>query len=949
MGANKPNIKEMAAYICAALVVYFWLSWHVFTNAQSPKPEPNWTRPTAMTLKRVSVLESAQSSTVAFPNIRCSLNDYRYTTSKDMYSGCFSDSAYGLFDVGNQALIFNGTDEALPVLPYMSHQVLVPWPGAEFLSVDPAPYSGSYLSLYTNPQGAMSDNRNIFLKLTSKQLNSPPNLPLKDKNGQRLSVNSQTLTISDNGSWMVVESQEQSFVRMNLSTLEIKPFTNNYVFNGNVNQPSQIAISDSGQYVAIFNNPAKEFRIYDLSNCPIISKNLEPEYCPYFDYLDFVKKQISGAISIKNIAFINENLLSFEIISSKSEESGIYELAPTDGIDNLMEYLGLGDSYTSGEGAFDYRPGTDSTDNMCHLSANSYPMLISRDLYNTRSGNSVACSGAVLQDVGSSDDKYKGQVKNVLDFTHLKAEQPLLLSSVMTNYMPGYVAQQRFIGHYSPKIVTVSIGGNDVGFGDLLESCVMAKATRHRSDNDCFSTYEDRQEVISLIDRNVASWTKLFRDLKKKSPNSTLVAIGYPQVADDQGSCGLNVNLSRIELELSIEVVKYINSSIQKSAASAGISYVDIGDALEGHKLCQAKSYNIAVNGLTAGKDGGVFGINVLGKESYHPNALGHQLIEQSILRKTKNFSIYASQVAAPDSTKMLNSPKSGRQTYSRVPSTVTTKVAKRGGTIKLSVKSKQSGIKPSTTYKVTIGQLTNSPLASVSSNSEGDIDANINIPVDQEPGGQDIHIIGEGNSGQQIDLTQPIYLPVSDADSDGDGIDDIQDSCPNMYNSGQDEDKDSIDDVCDPLIGNTSTNQGSGSGNTNTTNSQITGSASTNGSNYVSVSGQNQTNIDKSYAETSTVSSKTNKQSEPKTNDLLNSPASTKADTPKTNKRRTFNEILAKPTNVSSRSFGVNLGLFKFSLNFWLIFTLVAWIFVFIFLYYREEREQNTKYQLAR
>jgi hypothetical protein len=55
-------------------------------------------------------------------------------------------------------------------------------------------------------------------------------------------------------------------------------------------------------------------------------------------------------------------------------------------------------------------------------------------------------------------------------------------------------------------------------------------------------------------------------------------------------------------------------------------------------------------------------------------------------------------------------------------------------------------------------------------------------------------------------------YVPVSDVDSDGDGIPNILDTCPGAPNSGQDADHDGIDDTCDSMIGSP-TNSGGAAG----------------------------------------------------------------------------------------------------------------------------------------
>ncbi len=71
----------------------------------------------------------------------------------------------------------------------------------------------------------------------------------------------------------------------------------------------------------------------------------------------------------------------------------------------------------------------------------------------------------------------------------------------------------------------------------------------------------------------------------------------------------------------------------------------------------------VAVNGLTAGTDHPDF-LKVTASESYHPNELGHQLLEERILPVTQNFTLA---MPTPDPTAkppaesgldILNAPK---------------------------------------------------------------------------------------------------------------------------------------------------------------------------------------------------------------------------------------------------------------------------------------------------
>lgn len=771
-------MKKFAYFALSMLVILSAASW---VSAESvPQNEPNWTNPAAKTLKKVSSTTGSQRSFNLLNNMDCQLITYRLVSSAEMRTGCFAPTAFGYMDISGGIVIFNGTDEGIPVTPKANGTVLVPWPNAgTLIALTSVTTGGSYLSLYSSPLSVMENQRTGFL-LTSKKMSEPPDIQLKDASGQRLIINAQTLAISDGGSWLVAETYSGSFVRINLATLDTKQFAPAYQTGG---LASRVAVSEDGRHVAILNKNYNHLKVYDLSNCT-------SNTCVSHNYYSLLSDQLGSITTAQHLRFVNRDLLSVEIGISSSEKSGTYQLAPKESIDSMTDYIGMGDSYTSGEGAFNYRDGTDTKDNRCHLSIHSYPMLLTKDLFTNMGGHSVACSGAKINDIGNSSSSYRGQMRNSLSLSELLNANSALLESVETNYLPGYVAQHRFIKRWQPKIATVSIGGNDIGFGSILQQCVMPKVSRHHSDSVCFNTYEDRVEVKNLIDRTIPRWTALFKQLKITSPLTQYYAIGYPDVIDDTGNCAINVNLNKSELEFAKELVVYLNQGIEKAANSANITYVDITHALLGHRLCETKSHNVAVNGLTAGKDTFAFG-----HESYHPNALGHQLIEQEILRKTNNLTSGDFEPTQPNS-KLLDAPKSGRsittKTYAEFTSTV-----HPSGSNSMDIRLYGNLLKPNSNYSALIaGQ----NIGSLNTDGEGNIQSSINVPS-LPSGPHNIDIIGDGQNDEPISITQPIYVPDSANDFDGDGIVDDLDSCLTIVNSGQDADLDGIDDICDPLI----------------------------------------------------------------------------------------------------------------------------------------------------
>jgi hypothetical protein len=803
-------LMRLVLYTLVLVIVMALPTGIILSNASgSGDGQPAWAAPGAMAVRRASAVDSAQNQPNFLDNLDCNLVTYRIVATSTMQTGCFTETAFGLFDSDSETVIFNGTDEGLALLPYSTHQVLAPWPKAlDLVQFNPLNTGGAYISLYKNPLAVMQNQRNILGQLTAKQMTAGAELSLNDPAGNKLVVNPETMAFSDGGSWLVIETLNGSFVRINLATLEVTAFAPSYyVESSQASLKSVVAVSDDGRFVAIGNEAAQVFKVYDLGTCSGTAVNLQPQNCQSYDYRPFVSRQISGLQSVRHIRFISRGLLSFEAVTSNPANDGIYELAPQASITSLTDYLGVGDSYTSGEGAFDYLADTDSPANMCHLSRHSYPLLLTQDLFSSIGGHSVACSGAVINDVGSTSDSYRGQVSGVASWQQLEQTNPLLLESIQTNFAPGYIAQQRFVQRWQPRIATVSVGGDDIGFGDLLQNCVEPHVSKHLSDSTCYNTYEDRLELTQLIDRTVPRLTGLYKQLRHESPATQLYVIGYPQIFADTGTCALNVQLNKSELEFSIDLISYLNQDIRKAATAANVTYVDISQALAGHRLCETASYNTALNGLTAGTDGGPLGLRIFGKESYHPNALGQELIEQAILKQTHNLSAATPGSDSGGSTTanppLLNAPKTGRQINTRIPDdSLTTAVGKRGTALGIQVSGARDGLKPQTVYTIRLDGPQGTVIGTVMSNSAGDIDTGVTIPADTTPGGHSIDIGGGNQAGDPVDVTQPIYVPASDTDSDGDGIPDSTDSCPGAINSGQDTDQDGLDDVCDNLIG---------------------------------------------------------------------------------------------------------------------------------------------------
>ncbi len=128
-------------------------------------------------------------------------------------------------------------------------------------------------------------------------------------------------------------------------------------------------------------------------------------------------------------------------------------------------YVALGDSYAAGEGASNpsdpgtgrFEPQTAAVNvDECHRSYDSYSRLLSADpgLPKPPAGQDVfrACSGATIEDLYKPAHKADSGWRS----SPTMVPEPPQLSFVTTD----------------TTLATIGIGGNDVGFGDLIPACI---------------------------------------------------------------------------------------------------------------------------------------------------------------------------------------------------------------------------------------------------------------------------------------------------------------------------------------------------------------------------------------------------------------------------------------------------------------------------------------------
>lgn len=610
-------------------------------------------------------------------------------------------------------------------------------------------------------------------------------------------------SFSENGKVVVVNNGAyQTFI--NIETGEARRFGGNSVYPGYVTSKMMTALNSTGDVVLTMSPDFSAYTLYNLSDC-VSAGGIKPEICEKRELKGLLQQKIPGFSQITYARFATDSSLElFVKVVRDGETFTDRYLVMLPGAKNFgMKYLALGDSFASGEGAHNYKPYTDIETNMCHLSHDSYPYLIQGEL-NGGVVESIACSGAMLKDVfvpNAGDSEYKdhkpqGKGKNDGEYNN----------EIFNNFLAGYRWQLDFIERKKPEIITISIVGNDVGFGRRLEECVKP--------GDCYEGSVERAGILKEITSQFDRLVETYQAIKDASPFSRIYVMGYPQIAKKDGECALNVLLSPNELATAEAIINDINAMVELAAQKTGAYYIDVTDAFYGKRLCEDKSSVLAMNGVTAGRDVKLtipytgIGARVIGKESYHPNKQGHRMYKTMILDQTENLTRL---MPDPDEETSINQLQSkliegdGSVNLEVVPrpilnDDVAQDVQTSGDRLASSIALQNVVLKPGSTFQV---EIHSNPqvigVATAASMSELDIDAV--VPDGVEPGMHTIHILGQDVSGKPIDIYKTVMVIYSNEDFDGDGIVNEEDTCQFIEPSGQDYDEDGIDDACDGFI----------------------------------------------------------------------------------------------------------------------------------------------------
>ena len=253
--------------------------------------------------------------------------------------------------------------------------------------------------------------------------------------------------------------------------------------------------------------------------------------------------------------------------------------------DGGLDYVAIGDSFTAA-------PGIPTISNQaCKRSDHNYPHLVAKQLQDVTLTD-VSCGGARTGAV------LRSQVQEATGVV-----QPPQISAITEN----------------TDLVTVGLGVNDDGFAF---TSVLGCSLLRRVDPQgapCKAANEDRVPgQLKGIERRLV---EAVAAIANRAPNARILVVGYPRLLPDSGSCPRRFPLADGDVAFVRDSYNQLIDTIEAAAAEAGVEYVDVAAASEGHDICSDDPW---INGQDASKGMGA---------AFHPTPAEQQAVARLILK----------------------------------------------------------------------------------------------------------------------------------------------------------------------------------------------------------------------------------------------------------------------------------------------------------------------------
>ncbi|MFF1816614.1 SGNH/GDSL hydrolase family protein [Kribbella sp. NPDC058245] len=245
-----------------------------------------------------------------------------------------------------------------------------------------------------------------------------------------------------------------------------------------------------------------------------------------------------------------------------------------------MVYVAMGDSYAAGSLVL---PAKELL--TCARSAVNYPSLIAKDLQ-PATFRDVTCGGATT--------------------THFANPQPGIIA--------GTAAPQYDALSADTTVVSVGIGGNDIGLVGLAFSCVNLLPEGVGTSCKATNTAGGVDKLAQKIDAFAPTYGTVIAQIRQRAPHAKILMVGYP-TGIRKGGCWPVVPVWSQDADYLQAALTRLNKRMAEQAAAHGATYVDLATPSVGHDMCKPAG--------TRWIEGLIPSVTTNGLVPLHPNAAG--------------------------------------------------------------------------------------------------------------------------------------------------------------------------------------------------------------------------------------------------------------------------------------------------------------------------------------
>ncbi len=233
-----------------------------------------------------------------------------------------------------------------------------------------------------------------------------------------------------------------------------------------------------------------------------------------------------------------------------------------------LSYVALGDSYAAGFGAGRYV-------NDCGQSRRGYPALLDRDTRASLRANAT-CNGATTQ-------------------------------TVLTSQLPALTPRT--------QLVTLTVGGNDLGFVAVATACAGGPSAACQAAIDAALALLAPQPTGPSV--LATRLTATYGAVATRAPRADILVTGYPYLFEPpvpgQPNAAVVLALNNATAALNATIRATVAAS---AAAGVEIGYVDVTTGFAGHGIGSGRPF-----------------LHATGPEALHPTARGHRVYAKALTR----------------------------------------------------------------------------------------------------------------------------------------------------------------------------------------------------------------------------------------------------------------------------------------------------------------------------